>query len=364
MADKQRILIADDEKAITDIFGAVLESNGYEVTKTFDGEECVQKARGTTFALVVLDVHMPKLDGYEVIKQLKQMKHLKHTPVIFLSGFNTSAENIESGYLLGVTEYWKKPMPVEEFEARVRAILRIAEAGKQLRDLQEVFNAMIVHDLRGPLSGIVGLAELLTEEEGKFSPQEFEMLKSVGTASKQMLHIVNDFLEITRLDAGEQKLHRAPVKLSDVIERCISNCSALMKEKSVGMKADLGHLPMIEGDLGRLEVAFNHLLDNSIRFTPEHGTVSITGVTHDSAIVLSVSHPGKGIPTTDIPMLFDKMRIATPGLRRPGGQTGLGLPICRGIIEAHGGTISVKSKTGEGTEFAITLPVTTPSSTS
>ncbi len=356
MAEIQRILIADDEKAITDIFGAVLESNGYEVTKTFDGEECVQKARGTTFALIILDVHMPRMDGYETIKQLKQMKHLKHTPIIFLSGFNTSAENIESGYLLGVTEYWKKPMPVEEFEARVRAILRIAEAGKQLRDLQEVFNAMIVHDLRGPLSGIVGLAELLTEDLGKFSPQEFEMLKSVGTASRQMLNIVNDFLEITRLDAGELKLHRSPVKLSDVLERCISSHSSLMKEKSVGMKANLDDLPLIDGDLGKLEVAFNHLLDNSIRFTPEHEAISIEGTTKAGLIVLSVRHPGKGIPPGDIPMLFDKMRIATPGLRRPGGQTGLGLPICRGIIEAHGGTISVKSKAGEGTEFTITLP--------
>ena len=94
MAEKQKILIADDEPGITEVLASVLERSNFDVTKAFDGEECVQKARSSSFDLVLLDVHMPKLDGYEVIKQLKQMPHLKYTPIVFLSGYNTAPNNI------------------------------------------------------------------------------------------------------------------------------------------------------------------------------------------------------------------------------------------------------------------------------
>lgn len=359
MAEKQRILIVDDEVAITDVFGSVLEQNNFDVVKAFDGEECLLKARGNVFDMILLDVHMPKLDGYEAIKQLKQMPQLKYTPIVFLTGYSTAPADIESGYLLGVTEYWKKPMAVEEFEARVRAILRIAETERKLRELQEVFNAMIVHDLRGPLSGIVGFAEMVSEDTTNLSPENVQMFKTVGTAAKLMLNIVNDFLEITRQEAGEQKLHIAPLYIRDVIDRALSNTAEAQRERSLHVTKNIGEVPVIDGDLGRLELAFTQLLDNSIRYTPVNGSLSISATASLASIVVTVVHSGEGIPAKDLPMLFDKMRITTPGLRRPGSQTGLALPICKGIIEAHGGTISVHSRNGNGTTFTITFPLTT-----
>jgi signal transduction histidine kinase len=359
MAERQRILIVDDEAAITEVFGSVLEQNNFDVVKAFDGEECLLKARGNVFELILLDVHMPKLDGYEVIKQLKQMPQLKYTPIIFLTGYSTAPADIESGYLLGVTEYWKKPMAVEEFEARVRAILRIAEAERKLRELQEVFNAMIVHDLRGPLSGIVGYAELVSEDTRNLSPENVQMFKTVGTAAKLMLSIVNDFLEITRQEAGEQKLHLAPLYIRDAIDRALSNTAEAQRERSLHVSKNTGEVPVIDGDIGRLELAFTQLLENSIWYTPVNGSLSVSAITSPASIVVTVAHSGEGIPAKDLPMLFDKMRITTPGLRRPGSQTGLALPICKGIIEAHGGTIAVHSEAGKGTTFTITFPLTT-----
>ena len=359
MAEKQKILIVDDERSLTDVFGSVLEQNNFVVVKAYDGEECIQKARGNSFDLILLDVHMPKLDGYEVIKQLKQMPQMKYTPIIFLTGYSTAPADIESGYLLGVTEYWKKPMSIEEFEVRVRAILRVAEAERKLRELQEVFNAMIVHDLRGPLSGIAGYAELVSEDTINLSPENLQMFKTVGSAAKLMLNIVNDFLEITRQEAGEQKLHSAPLHIRDAINRALSNTSAAQRELSLTVSTNIGELPFIDGDIGRMEVAFTQLLENSIRFTPAHGSLSIGASANSDSLVVTVSHSGEGIPAKDLPMLFDKMRITTPGLRRPGSQTGLALPICKGIIEAHGGTISVGSEKRKGTTFTITFPLKT-----
>jgi signal transduction histidine kinase len=359
MDEKQKILIADDEPGITDVLASVLERNNFDVTKAFDGEECLQKARSSSFDLVLLDVHMPKLDGYEVIKQLKQLPHLKYTPIVFLSGFSTAPDNIESGYKSGGTEYWKKPMATEEFEVRVRAILRIAEAEKTLREMQEGFTSMIVHDLRGPLGGIVGFAEMLSEDKEKFEPEIGELVDEIGKAARLMLNLVIDFLEITQLDAGESKMYRNQESLRDIVERSVSSLSKSQHEKLIGVKIDLPDLPMLSIDPDRIEKVFTQLLDNALRFTPKGGSVSISAAAGPGSVVVRFSDTGVGIPAKDIPMLFDKMRITTPGSKRAGTKTGLGLPICRGIIEAHGGTISAESKEGKGTTFTITLPLQT-----
>ena len=359
MTEKKRILIADDEPSNTTLFASVLESCNYIVDKAFDGEECVQKAQSANFDLILLDVNMPKLDGYEVIKELKRMPHLRHTPVVFLTGYGTSPANIESGYLLGSTEYWTKPIAVQELEVRVRAILRIAEAEKKLREAQEVFISMIIHDLRSPLSGIVGFAEFLEEEKDKFEPQLVEMVDAIGSSAHLMLTIVTDFLEITRLEMGESKMQRVMVNLSEIIDRCISSYATAQHEKSIQVNTQLSKFPPIYADPDRMEVVFNHLLDNAIRYTPEKGSISITANARPASVVVTVSDTGIGISDEDIPMLFDKMRIATPGAKRAGSRTGLGLPICKGIIEMHGGSLAVQSKKGKGTIFTITLPLKT-----
>ena len=105
MAEIPKILIADDEQTITEAFASVLHQNGFDVMKAFDGEECVEKAGSSDFDIILLDIHMPKCDGYEVIKRLKYFPHLKYTPVVFLSGFSTSPDNIEAGYLSSGTEF-------------------------------------------------------------------------------------------------------------------------------------------------------------------------------------------------------------------------------------------------------------------
>lgn len=356
MAEKPKILIADDEPAITEAFASVLQRNDFEVVKAFDGEECVQKASSSDFDLILLDVHMPKLDGYEAIKQLKQLPHLKNTPIVFLSGFSTTPDNIEAGYKYGGTEYWKKPMATDELEVRVRAILRIAEAERKLREMQEVFVSMIAHDLRGPLGGIVGFAEMLAEDKEKLGPEISNLVDEIGKAAKLMLNIVIDFLEITRLEAGESKLSRSRVDLKDIVERSLSSFSKISKEKTIQVKVECDNLPQVFVDPERIEKVFNQILDNAFRFTPPGGTVSVSGSFAPPSVVVRISDTGPGIQARDLPMLFDKMRITTPGAKRAGSKTGLGLPICRGIVEAHGGTIAAESEEGKGSTLTVALP--------
>ncbi|HTR80077.1 MAG TPA: hybrid sensor histidine kinase/response regulator [Bacteroidota bacterium] len=359
MAEKPRILIADDEPMITEMFATVLERSDFDVVKAFDGEECVQKASSATFDLILLDVHMPKLDGYEAIKQLKQFPHLKNTPVVFLSGFSTSPDNIEAGYNSGASEYWKKPMATDEFEVRVRAVLRIAEAERKLRETQELFVSMIVHDLRSPLSGIAGFAEMIAEDKEQLGSEMGDLADEIKKASKLMLNIISDFLEITRLEAGEAKFFRVQFNLRDIVEHCLRNFTKLSNEKSIHVKVECDHLPELNVDPDRIEKVLNEVFDNAFRFTPPGGAISVVGKATEHSVVVQIRDTGPGIDARDIPMLFDKMRITIPGAKRAGSTTGLGLPICQGIVEAHGGTIVAESKKGEGTTITIALPVST-----
>ncbi|HTY36802.1 MAG TPA: hybrid sensor histidine kinase/response regulator [Bacteroidota bacterium] len=357
MPDKPKILIADDEPAITESYASVLTRDNFEVEKAFDGEECLSKAAAADFDLILLDVHMPKMDGYEVSKRLKQLPHLKNTRVVFLSGFSTSPDSIEAGYLSGGIEFWKKPMATDEFEVRVRSILRIAEAEKKLREMQEVFVSMIVHDLRGPLGGIVGFAEMLSEERERLGPEVSELVDEIGKAARLMLNVVVDYLEITRLEAGESRLSRMKVNLREIVDNSLEALGRVRKEKPVNVNVVCDDLPALFVDPERIGKVFIQLLDNAFRFTPAGGTVSVIGTVSANSVVVRVQDTGPGIRQQDLPNLFDKMRITTPGAKRLGSKTGLGLPICKGIVEAHGGTIVARSDEGKGTTITLTLPI-------
>ena len=163
MAEQYTILVADDEVDIVNLFASIFRANNFIVETANNGYECIRKAKECDPDLILLDIHMPALDGYETIKQLRLIKQFQYTQIVFLTGYNTTPANIEVGYELGSTEYWTKPIDAGELVARVRSLLTSMEAERKLRNLQQAFNAMIVHDLRGPLSGIVGFVELMKE---------------------------------------------------------------------------------------------------------------------------------------------------------------------------------------------------------
>ena len=358
MENRPRILIADDEKGYVEVLATALELNGYQVVKAFDGEECLMKAHLESFNLILLDVHMPKLDGYEVIKNLTQIPHLKHTPVVFLTGYNTTPDNIAAGYLYGGTEYWKKPLSPEELEVRVSAILKIATAEKKMREMEEGFTSMIVHDLRSPLSGIAGFAEMLSEDRANIKEEHGEMIDEIGKAAKSMLNIVSDFLEITRLDAGDLVIACAETDLLPIIEYSIRRYSVPLGKKSIKLKEELGKLPRVNIDRQRMERVFNSLIENAVEFTPQNGVITINARLEGIFVVVCVQDSGGGISEEILPMIFDKMRITLPASRRSGSRTGLSLPIARGIVEAHGGELSVRTEKGKGSEFTLKIPVT------
>jgi two-component system sensor histidine kinase/response regulator len=360
MAQKETILIADDDPSMLRLYELMLNESGYSTLLAEDGLQCVQRAANSTPDLIILDVFMPQLDGYEAITLLRKMPHLRHTPIVFLSGHDTSPENIEKGYKLGGTEYLAKPIDDKELLARVRALLRVSKAEKDLRTLRESFNYMIIHDLRGPLSGVIGYVELLKDDKEKIPPEDFELISGIGDATTVLLEIVRDFLQVSRIEGGMLHLQQQPILLRSIIESSRSHFTQLIQQKEITVTLDVDSTPIFLGDAELLEEVFTNLLDNALRFTEPQGTISIVSRIEErdtiSNVVITVADTGAGIPSEDMPMLFDKNRIMTSGAKRAGARTGLGLPICKGIVEAHGGTIDVHSELQRGTTFTISLP--------
>jgi signal transduction histidine kinase len=361
MAGQYTILVADDEEDIVSLFASILRTSNFVVETANNGDECIRKARECNPDLILLDIHMPALDGYETIKQLRMMTQFQYTPIVFLTGYNTAPANIEVGYELGSTEYWTKPIDAGELVARVRSLLTAMESERKLRNLQQAFNAMIVHDLRGPLGGIVGYVELMKEEKEKLDPEHYEMVCSMGDASQVMLNIISNFLELSRIELGALVLNRREVSVEDLIRGSIQATDSVAIEKMIGIDVKIDSVPHISADPDYLEGVLNNIFQNAFRFTPAKGTVtiraSIAEKTAPESVTITVTDTGAGIAPADIPNLFDKNRILLTSSKRPGSRTGLSLPICKGIVEAHGGTIAVRSEVQQGTTFTVCLPV-------
>ncbi len=351
-----KVLIADDEPTITDTYAAAFTRAGIDSEKAYDGKECLDKATSSVFNLILVDIRMPGVDGYEVIRRLRLLPRLKRTPIVILTGLDDSRGAIETGYAIGATEFWRKPIPTEELVPRARALLRAADTERKARTMQESFMGMIVHDLRGPLSAIVGFAELIAEEKEEVRPEIATMAVEINQSGRLMLSIIDDFYEITRYESEDMHLSKRPVALLDVINNSLQMHKLIQEQKTIAVTVECGAMQPLMLDAQQMTKVVAQVLDNAFRFTPPQGSIAISAHGEAPTVTLEITDSGAGIPESDLPMLFDKMRIVTPGSKRQGSRTGLGLPICRAIVEAHGGTISASSTSGAGTTIRITLP--------
>ncbi len=357
-------MVVDDETDFQRLFSIILSKEGHEIVVASNGRQCLDLVEGQNFDLIILDVHMPVMDGYETIKRLRQFKKFKYTPIIFLTGVGTSPQDIDAGYLLGGNEYWTKPISVEELIVRVRSVLRIAEAEKQMRKLQQAFYSMVVHDLRNPIGAILGFTDLLLEDKDILTKDHFEMISEINRADIHLLKIVKDLMELSQFESGEYLLHRHPVDLKEIVNEVSERVKVMRIQKNIAVDIQTGIITPLNVDPDRFAEVFENLFDNALRFTPVNGRISVMAENifsqHASdahSVRIEITDTGSGIPEDELPTLFDKNRIMIPKFRKAESRTGLGLVICREIIEAHGGTIGVESVVGKGSKFIITLPV-------
>lgn len=361
---KPTLLIVDDEPANIQILSEALTAE-YEILVATNGGDALDLVAEQRPNLILLDVIMPEMSGYEVCNRLKADEALKEIPVIFISALNETLDKVRA-FSVGGVDYITKPFQFEEVEARVRTHL---ELQRQKRALQESYEKlrnmetlrdnlvhMIVHDLRSPLTGIRNLLQILQLNLGdKLTPEQKELLQSVSDSTALLIERVASLLDISRLEAGQMPLKRKSCDLREVVTMGIQSLGGLTGEhKVICEQPDSAAFAFCDSDVTSRIVS--NLVANAIKFTPVGGTIRVALHKQGEQIQVMVNDTGYGIPAEYRKKIFEKFgQVETRG-----GSTqyssGLGLTFCKLAVEAQGGRIGVESEVGKGSSFWFLLP--------
>ena len=369
----RKILIVDNDRMNTRILSGILKPEGYVLSVADSGESALTAYAGLRPDLVLLDVVMPGLNGFETCRALKEAYGDGCAPVIFITAMNESDDIVE-GLNAGGVDYLPKPFHAKEVVARIRLHLQNRLLIEQQKLLVEQLNkadaaknrflGMAAHDLRNPLTSIRGLAEFLAEGKfGALTPGQLDIVNTMQAASQTMLEQVNDLLDVATIEAGGLKIHLAPHGLAGLITQSVARAGVEAVKKGTRIVIESGAAdPAYEIDRSKLQQVADNLLSNAVKYSPPGSIVTVllfTDPAHGTG-GFCVQDMGPGIPEGERARLFqDFGRLS---VQPTGGEksTGLGLAICRHIVSAHHGTITGTNLPGRGCEFRVTLPVPSP----
>jgi len=365
------ILVVDDTEDNLDLLEFALKRKPVKMLRASSGKECLQLAAQHHPDVILLDIQMPEMDGFETLKHLRASKKSADIPVIFLTARRKDALSIEQGLLLGAEEYLTKPIDTDELLVRTRSLVRLKKMEAELERTKADFMAMLIHDMRSPIGGVSSILELLEEPllRGE-AVQEVhrELLTSAEEATKRLLHLINDMLDLSKFEAGKMNLNREQVHIGKIADRIMRQMNPQFKQKGIHIKLVLeDNLPLISADANKISQVFANILSNALKFTSSNGTVQIVigkmqeGTTAGECLWTAISNTGIGILPEELATIFERYKqgIASEVVQAKG--TGLGLAICKLIVEAHSGSITVESEPGKLTVFRFTLPVNPPS---
>lgn len=363
------ILVVDDTQDNLDLLEFALKRKPVKMLRAGSGKECLQIAAQQQPDVILLDIQMPEMDGFETLKQLRASKKTANIPVIFLTAQRKDAASIEQGLAIGADEYLTKPIDIDELLVRTRSLVRLKKIEAELERTKSDFMAMLIHDLRSPIGGIGSILELLEEpilKGEQVQDVHKELLLSAEDATKRLLNLINDMLDLSKFEAGKMKLVFECMNIAEIAQKLTRQITPQFKQKGIELNLTIkNELPNIMGDTQKISQVFTNILSNALKFTPPKGTVkieieSVSDEKKGDIILTSISNNGPGIPATEIPTLFQRYKqgIASEIVQAKG--TGLGLAICKLIVEAHGGIITAESEPGKITTFRFTIPVKPP----
>ncbi len=358
--EKSRILIVDDVPANLKAVAEILSSEDYEIFIANSGKKALERIHHGDFDLFLLDVMMPEMDGLTLCRKLKQKKRTRDIPVIFLTAKADEA-SIAEGFDAGAVDYVAKPFNRRELIRRVRTHLELGRTRRELEAANESKNrffSIISHDLRGVVGDVFRVSEMLDEDFDHFSEEEMRvMIRLIRASSSNMHDLLRNLLQWskTQLDRMEFLPEEIPVVHLAESVRSLFLESAANKDIEMSIHGD--HAVRAFGDVNMVRTVLRNLLSNSIKFTKRSGSVDVSILHEKGRIKVSVKDTGIGMEKSVVEDLFRiDSRKSRRGTENEEG-TGLGLILSKEFVERNGGTLSVKSSPGDGTEFVFTLPV-------
>lgn len=368
----RKLLLVDDDRLNLRILQGILQNEGYVLADADSAESALVKYDEFHPDLVLFDVVLPGINGFDACRELRKRHGAKAAPVIFITAKQESDAVVE-GFSAGGVDYVMKPFRRKEVAARIRTHLQMRLLMDQQHTLVEQlsranadknkFLGMAAHDLRNPLASIRGLAEFLSDGTvGALTPDQRELVNLIHQASQSMVTLVNDLLDVATIESGELRLQPAPASLADLIEKSVTlNALESARKHTQIVCTERPAAPPITVDAEKIRQVIDNLLSNAVKYSPPASTIRVSlALKDDGTQVISVRDQGPGIPENERDRLFkDFGRLsAVP----TGGEksTGLGLAICRKIVEAHHGAIVAENHPAGGCEFRVLL-TSTPS---
>lgn len=371
------ILIVDDTIANLKLLAGMLRSEGYGVRPVPSGAQALRTAARRPPDLILLDITMPEMDGYEVCRRLKADPALVDIPVIFISALSELDDKVKA-FSSGGVDYVTKPFQLDEVRARVETHLRLHRlqqelegrnselaatnvALEQMQGLRDELLHLIVHDLRAPLSGMILSLGMLQEDLADSVDDDIrEDLAGVHEGARLLSSMVTDLLDMNRMEAGDLPLELEQHSSKTLIDLAIRSLGGLVHNRSLTVVADEDF--RLVCDAGVVRRILSNLLDNALKHTRRSVPVEVSVHRNGDRLRFAVRDEGQGISAEFLDLVFE--RFGQVKARRKGrrASTGLGLAFCQLATQAHGGEISVESTVGEGTVFWFELPIAGPPS--
>ena len=390
---QQKILIVDDLPANLKVMQASLCRVDAEIMTAASGADALALVLQHNFCLILLDVQMPEMDGFEVAKFLQQEPSSANIPIIFVTALERDEKYISQGYLSGAVDYLSKPIDIPILLAKVNIFIKLAKTKQQLEvqknmleqavadrtvDLVQAldqaeaankaksqFLANISHEFRTPLHAILSFSQLGLN---KIKHHEFDkvekFLTNIHSSGKRLSSLVEDLLDLSKYQAGQMKMDINKHDLVYVLKACTEEISPLINEKKLSLEINTPERILINFDNKNIHQVIINLLSNAIKFSEPDSTIKISltqvattieGITQH-LIELIVEDNGLGIPTDELSDIFNPFIQSSLTDTKAGG-TGLGLSICKEIVEAHDGRIWAENLAEKGSAFHIQLPL-------
>ena len=363
---QHNILLVDDREENLFSLENMLQEDGRTFFKANSGHEALKIAFKEELSLILLDVQMPGMDGFATANILQSNPKTAKVPIVFVTAINKEQKHMIKGLKGGAIDYLFKPLDIDVTRAKVATLLRFFDqqqeleaANKKLESLNEEKNRIIgivAHDLRNPLGNIILLSDFMMAEEPGLEGEQLEFAQLINESGNFLLNMVESLLDVSKIEAGKLELDLVNKNLIDIVAHTIKVNKYLSDKKNIKLHFNC-EIPRIDMmlDEGKMQQVFNNLISNAIKFSQPDTNIEISARTENGQALVSVKDEGEGISSDDIGKLFKYFSKTATQSTAGEESTGLGLAICKKIVEAHGGNISVESEPGLGSTFKVEL---------
>lgn len=353
------ILAVDDNQENLRIISNFLKDEGYKIALALDGNSALKILEENSIDLILLDIMMPEIDGFEVCKRVKANPKTKEIPIIFLTAKNQT-EDIVDGFKIGAVDYIIKPFKKDELMIRVKNHLELAGSRKKIIEMNRTRDklfSIIAHDIRSPFAAIAQTIDAISNGFIEVGSDNFtELFNMLKKRTRETTTLLNNLLEWTKIQNQSISITPRLANVNTVLLECVQLLNGNAQDKSIAIEINLIEDNEAFFDEVTMHTAFRNIISNAIKFTPENGKIFIDVYSSEDSVAITIKDTGMGMSEARITEIVTKnIHYTSPGTKNEMGS-GLGLFLIKDFVEQNKGKLKVESKLNLGTTFTVYLP--------